>query len=89
MSEVLRDFEPVDGVVVPRSTTKTLGLIVLAILLFPFGCFLIWAKIKTEFFPGTGRYEITLFGLLFGIVAVLAGPIMTAPLRFPRRSNEP
>ena len=81
MSETQRVSVPVNGIVIPRSQVKTLGLIVLAVLFFPVGCFLVWAKVQTELFgPSSGGREITWYGLLLGILGVVGAPIMVYQL---------
>jgi hypothetical protein len=81
MSKPCFNAAPIAGVVYPRSTIKTFGLILLAMLFFPVGCFLVWAKIRTEFYgPGPGGREITWYGLLLGIVGVVGAPIMVYQL---------
>jgi hypothetical protein len=68
---------PIDGVIFGRSVAKTFGFIVLNILLFLFGLFLIWAKITDQVLdPGPNAKHVTWWGLLIGIGAVLAAPAM-------------
>jgi hypothetical protein len=73
---------PVDGIVYGRSVLKTLGLIVLCMLLFLFGSFCIWAKVTGAVLDAhtSSPKEVTWVGLLFGIVAVVSAPAVIVAL---------
>ena len=67
---------PVDGLVIHRSKTKTFVLLLLAILAFPIGCGLIWARVQGELAEEASRTQITVYGLVVGVIAVLGSPVM-------------
>jgi hypothetical protein len=72
---------PVDGMAIDRPMGKTIGLATLALLLFPFGVMLIWAKVSQELNGlREGQSEITLWGLVAGICAAVSSPVMVAHL---------
>jgi hypothetical protein len=72
---------PVEGVVFGRSAFKTVGFIVLNVLLFLFGLFLIWAKLTDQvLLPGENPKQVTWWGLLIGIGLVLGCPLMIGML---------
>ncbi len=69
---------PIDGVVFERSAAKIFGFIVLNAVLFLFGVFLIWAKLTGQVLDrGSNEKQVTWWGLLLGVVAVLGAPAMT------------
>lgn len=68
---------PVDGVVIRRSTIKTIGFILLNILFVPMGVFLIWAKLDPA---PNATSEVTWYGFVAGICLVLGGPVMVVLL---------
>src|SRR5438045_1983186 len=68
---------PVDGEVIGRSVTKTLAFILLNVLLFLFGVFLIWARLTDQVL---GSRQITWWGLVLGIGAVLGAPLLAVLL---------
>lgn len=72
---------PVAGVVFGRSAVKAFGFIVLNVLLFLFGVFLIWAKVTNQVLgSGQDTRQVTWWGLLLGVGAVLSAPYMIGAL---------
>lgn len=72
---------PVDGLVFGRSATKTIGLIVVNVLLFLFGVFLIWAWATDQVLnPGPNALRVTWWGVLLGVGVVLGAPFFAVLL---------